>query len=486
MNTEHQKTDEILKWFNAMNQIPRCSKNEAAVCKWLMKWAKDNGFQAEQDKVGNVLIKVHGAGGGENAAPVIIQGHVDMVCEKNPESTHNFCKDPIKLVYKDEWLCADGTTLGADNGIAVAMGMTAALDDSLKRPPLELLFTIDEEKGMTGALNLEPGFVKGKMLLNIDSETEGVFTVGCAGGMTGAHYIPLEWEALPDDYVCFSLKVDGLSGGHSADIHHEKANALKLIARTLDAFHMEVDFHILDLLGGSADNAIARSASAVIAVPNSPEAVAALDTLCREMETVFKSEFKNTDPDLSLLIAKVTNKQYKEMVTVSSTETAVLVLLGIPHGIYAMSTDVENFVETSDNLANMKIKDQHLVLRTLQRSPSNTRLDDVTARINAVVALAGGSSVNSDRYPGWPADKNSKLLERCIFIHKKLYGNEPLVETTHGGLECGVIGDKFPGIDMISFGPTIRHPHSPDETIHVPSIGKIWDFLVALLDDLTG
>jgi dipeptidase D len=482
MNTEHKKTAEILKWFERLSQIPRPSKEEERIGQWLMEWARENRFEAVQDKAGNVMIKVPASPGYENAPVVVLQGHQDMVCEKTPDSSHDFTRDPIKFVYDGEWLKADRTTLGADNGIAIAMGLTAALDKEMKHPPLELLFTVDEETGLTGAFALAPDFLKGRILLNLDSEDEGILTVGCAGGQKSDHTLPLEFDAVPTGFVPVTLNVSGLTGGHSADIHFEKANALKAAARLLYQLQQEMPVRIVDIKGGTVDNAIPRDVDAVICIPR--EKVDTAETVTGKMEALLKIEFKNTDPDLKLSISPIASGNYLEAVTEESTQNITRFLLAVPHGIWALSTEVKNAVETSNNLASLRISDKTLRVVTSQRSPVPSRLDAVTQQIESVVQLAGGSTINRGRYPGWIPNMDSPVLKKSLAVYEKLFGNVPVVEATHGGLECGVIGDKYPGMDMISFGPTIKFPHSPDEKVHIGTIGQVWDFFAALLEEM--
>jgi len=482
MTIENQKTVEILKWFETINNIPRCSKNEKAIGQWLINWAASIGLEAKQDKIGNVLIKVPASPGYEDSPTVVLQGHQDMVCEKTPDSDHDFTKDPIKSVYKDEWLTADKTTLGADNGIAIAMGLAAALDKSLKHPPLELLFTVDEETGLSGAFGLEPGFVEGKIMINLDSEEEGIFTIGCAGGEKSELTLPMEYEPVSEEFIPITLCAGRMAGGHSADIHHEKANAVKVLGRTLHAIQAEIPVRIADIKGGSVDNAIPRNAESVLYIPQ--KSLERAKTIVQQVEEVVRAEFKNTDPDLKLSLSNIRPKDYPEVITLESTQKIIDFILALPHGIWAMSTEIEHFVETSNNLASVKIEDKCLKVVTSQRSPISTRLDAVTHQIESVVRLVGGTSENRSRYPGWKANMESPLLKKCVSIYEKLFNKKPAVETTHGGLECGVIGSKYPGIDMISFGPTIKNPHSPEEKIHIGTIGKVWDFMTALLESL--
>jgi dipeptidase D len=485
MTIEHPKTVEILKWFEAFAQIPRCSKNEEQIGKWLMDWAEENRLEAKLDKAGNVLIKVPASPGYENSPAVVIQGHQDMVCEKASDSRHDFSTDPIRLVYDGEWLKADRTTLGADNGIAIAMGLTAALDKSLPHPPMELLFTVDEETGLTGAFALEPGFVEGRILLNLDSEDEGILTIGCAGGLKSNHTLPLEYEPVPGGYIPIRLLARGMAGGHSADIHHEKANAVKVIARTLWAMLAECTLRLVDIKGGTVDNAVPRDAEAVIYIPY--DRLETAETVMGRMQEIFNQEFKNTDPRLKLSLIRQAGKddpEAPEAVTPGSTRKVIDLLLSLPHGIWAMSTDVEHFVETSNNLASLEIEGKRLKIVTSQRSPLVSRLDAVTLQVESVLRLAGGTTENRGRYPGWAANTKSPVLGKCTAVYEELFGKKPVVETTHGGLECGVIGTRYPGMDMISFGPNIKNPHSPQEKIHIGSIGKVWDFLALLLEEL--
>ncbi len=482
MTIEHQKTVEILKWFEAINKIPRCSKNEKAIGQWLMNWAASNSLAAKQDKTGNVLIKVPSSPGFEDSPTVVLQGHQDMVCEKTPDSDHDFTKDPIQLVYEGEWLIADKTTLGADNGIAIAMSLAAALDKNLKHPPMELLFTVDEETGLSGAFGLEPGFVEGRILINLDSEGEGIFTVGCAGGLKSDLTVPMEYESIPEEFIPMTLCAGGMAGGHSADIHHEKANAIKVLGRTLQAIQAEIPFRIADMKGGSVDNAVPRNAEAVLYIPQ--KSMETAQTTVQQVEKVIKAEFKKTDPGLKLSLSSNDQEDGTEVMTLESTQKVIDLILALPHGIWAMSTEIEHFVETSNNLASVKIKDKCLKIVTSQRSPIASRLDAVTLQIESVVRLVGGTTENRGRYPGWKANMESPLLKECISVYEKLFNKKPVVETTHGGLECGVIGDKYPGMDMISIGPTIKNPHSPEEKIHIGTIGSVWDFIKALLESL--
>ncbi len=482
-NIEHAKTKEILKCFEEISKIPRCSKNEDQIAQWMMDWAKENNFEAKMDKVKNICIKVPASPGYEDAPLTVIQGHMDMVCEKTPDSTHDFCKDPIKFVYDGEWLTADKTTLGADNGIAMAMGMVMALDKENPHPPMELLFTVDEETGLTGANALEPGFIDGKILINVDSEDEGVFTVGCAGGINTHVTLPIETEATPAGYKAFKVKAGGMKGGHSGiDIGLGKANAIRILARALFEIRKEtIDLRIADIKGGSAHNAIPRDAEANVFIPEGD--VPRTKEIIEEYCNVFNSEFVATDPDLFVALEE-NSASYDEVLTEAKTEKVIEFFLVIPHGVEAMSPDIEGLVETSNNFANVKIEDCAVKVLTSQRSSVVSKLQALTARIESVGKLVGGEGYSTGGYPPWQPNMESPLLARSLKLYEEMFGKKPIVEVIHAGLECGIIGDKNPGMDMISIGPDLKFPHCPDEKIHIGAIGKVWDFMAALLKDL--
>jgi len=484
MNIKHEKTREILHWFEEISKIPRCSKHEEKICKWLMNWAEENGLKYKTDAVGNVVIQVPATPGFEHSPIVVIQGHVDMVCEKTPESTHDFSKDPIKFKFEGDWLTADGTSLGADNGIAIAMALVVASHDDVPHPPLELLFTVDEETGLTGANAMEPGFIEGKILINLDSEDEGYFTVGCAGGMNTSISLPLQYEDIPDGYRAFRLYAGGMKGGHSGiDINAEKANAIKVLGRALNLLKKEmVDVRIADLRGGTAHNAIPRDTEAVVYLREGEEQKA--KQLLDRLQGELRKEFVNTDPEIFLSLSALDAPQGRTLLNEEAVEKLVRLVLAMPHGVTAMSTDIDNLVETSNNFASIKIEDGKAKVLSSQRSSVVSRLDAITEQIEAVGILAGGEPKSGEGYPPWQPNMESALLKRSTALYEKLFDKKPVVEVIHAGLECGIIADKNPGMDMISIGPTLKYPHSPDEKILVPTIGKVWDFFVALLKDL--
>ncbi len=483
MNIKHQKTKQILDLFEEISAIPRCSKHEEKIGIFIQDWGKKHGLQSKTDKVGNVLIKVPATPGYERSGAVVIQGHMDMVCEKTADSPHDFAKDPIRFVYDGDWLKADHTTLGADNGIALAMAMTLALDKTAVHPPLELLFTVDEETGLTGANALQGDFIEGKILLNVDSEDEGVFTVGCAGGRDTHISLPLQYEDAPAGFVMARLKAGGMTGGHSGvNINEERANAIRVLVRTLVQIKAEFDMRLADIAGGTAHNAIPRDAWADIFIPR--DSFKAIEKTASELEQVFKREFKKTDPDLKISLELQPETMGKRPLNVADSAKICDLVIALPHGVAAMSTEIKGLVETSNNLANVKIANSKMEIVTSQRSSVMTRLHALTWRIEAIARLAGAQAVSGNGYPSWQPNLQSPLLARCKDVYRKLFGKEPQVEAIHAGLECGIIGDKKAGMDMISFGPTLKNPHSPDEKIQVESIGKIWDFLVELLKSL--
>ncbi len=482
MNIKHEKTKEIINVFEEISKIPRCSKNEDQIAAWLKDWAEERNFEVKLDKVKNVVIKVPASPGMEDKPIVVIQGHMDMVCEKTPDSPHDFSKDPIKFVYDGEWLTADRTTLGADNGIALAMAMVLATDKVTPHPKLELLFTVDEETGLTGANALEPGLIDGKIMINIDSEDEGVFTVGCAGGINTHLTLPVDTESIPAGFKQYKITAGGMKGGHSGiDIAKGKANATRILARTL--YRMQkagIQFQVADIKGGSAHNAIPRDAHAVVFLSELDKAKETIESWSK----TFNCEYKPTDPDLAVAIAEDDGAKFDNVLSVGSTGKLIEFCLAIPHGVEAMSADIEGLVETSNNFASIKIENNEIKVLTSQRSSVVSRLQALTARIESLAFIAGGEGKSGDGYPPWQPNMESPLLKQSVALYEKMFNKKPVVEVIHAGLECGIIGDKYPGMDMISIGPDLQFPHSPDERINIIATGKVWDFMIALMQEL--
>ena len=483
MEITHAKTKAVLTWFEEITKIPRCSKHEEKIAAWLMEWAKQHNFAVKTDRVKNIVIKVPATAGFENSPPVILQGHMDMVCEKTPDSQHDFSKDPIKLIYDGEWLTADKTTLGADNGIALAMAIAMALDKDIEHPPLELLFTVDEETGLTGANELKPGFIDGKILINVDSEDEGVFTVGCAGGANTSSTVPFDTESVPPNFKQYKIIAGGMKGGHSGiDIALQKANAIKVMGRTLQELVKQgIDLRIADLTGGSAHNAIPRDCQAVVYF-EAKKLAAARASLSKTQE-LLKSEYKNTDPALHIKVEE-SKATYKQVSTSKGTKKIIDFIFAMPHGVAAMSTDIKDLVQTSNNFANISIEKGTVKSLSSQRSSMVSQLQAHSMKVEAIARLAGGEAKTGDGYPPWPPNMESKLLAKSTALYEKLFHKKPVVEVIHAGLECGIIGNKYPGMDMISIGPTLKFPHSPDEKIKISTIGQVWDFIAALFKEL--
>lgn len=480
MNIEHEYTKKILNAFEQISQVPRPSKKEEKIVAWLLNWAAENGLEARTDEALNVLIEVPASAGFENSQTLVLQGHMDMVCEKAKGFSHDFDNDPIELIYTDDgWLTANQTTLGADNGIAIAMAMVAATDNKVEHPALELLFTTDEETGLTGATSLKPGFIQGKQLLNIDSEDEGVFTVGCAGGEDACIRLPFITDESPEGYTGFKLVGGGMSGGHSGiDIIEERANAIKLLFRCIHQISEITDVRISSVSGGTARNAIPRDAEAVLLIPanDAETAMACIEQLDKKL----KSEYRKTDPNLSYRLTPVSGEF--SSASADTTRRAIDTIFSYPDGVTAMSKDIEGLVETSNNLATVKLEDDKLVILSNQRSSNMDSLTLLCDRILSVARLAGAEGETDGGYPSWQPNMDSQLLARCLDVFEARFGKKPVVEAIHAGLECGIIGSKYDGMDMISFGPTIKNPHSPDEKIDIESIGKTWDFMVALFE----
>ncbi|MBI5896287.1 MAG: aminoacyl-histidine dipeptidase [Desulfobacterales bacterium] len=477
-----QSIDRILDYFEKINAIPRCSRNEAALCRWLQHWAMQRGFATAGDNAGNQVVRLPASPGAEKAPTVVIQSHMDMVCEKTPDSNHDFAKDPIRSVRKGDWLMADRTTLGADNGIAIAYALAVADDPNLRRPPMELLFTVDEETGLNGVKQMGRDLIQGRILLNLDSEDEGIFTVGCAGGVDSNLSRELPTEKLCDGWGHYELVVGGLNGGHSGiDIHRHRANANKLLARTLSALTKRSDCRIVSLDGGSRHNAIARDARAVVACAADRDGIKAV---VAEMEKTFREEYGENEAGL-VLSAGPAAGSVSVGLTLQASQQVMALLLALPHGVAGMSPSLSGLVETSSNLAITCVKEGRLRILTSQRSAVVSRLAEITAAVRAVAELAGVEVREENKYPPWPPRMEDPLLQQAKETYAQLFGKQPVIQVIHAGLECAIIGAMYPGIQMISLGPTIRSPHSPSERLHIPSVQQVWQFLVALLERLS-
>ena len=435
--------------FYEISQVPRPSKKEGKIVEHMKNLLNKLHVEYTEDNIGNIVAKIPAAEGYENTPTVILQGHLDMVCEKNKSKQHDFEKDPIDLIKEDGWITADGTTLGSDNGIGVSAALAVITDNSVIHGPLEILLTVDEETGMTGAGNIEPGFINGKILLNMDSEEEGTFYVGCSGGMDTVAEFKIEYQDAPDNFIPYELTITGLKGGHSGlDIVLGRANAIKLLARSLKELE-QFEFQISKISGGSLRNAIPREAEAVILIK--PDDEANVRKITGDIKSQLLNEYKKTDSELNIVFKKLDEKP-AEVFSKYFEKKIVNTLLAIPHGVIAMSQDIPGLVETSTNLATIVMNDSILRIDTSQRSSIESAKRYIVNNVKAVFELAGAQIKNSDGYPGWKPNLDSKILKVSKEVYKNLFGKEPEIKAIHAGLETGLLGDKNPGLDMISFG----------------------------------
>lgn len=472
------KPERVWHYFGEILKIPRPSKKEEKIAKYLMDFGKEHKLETLQDKTGNILIRKQASPGNEKMTPVILQSHIDMVCEKNEDTEHDFEKDPIEAYIDNGWVTAKGTTLGADDGIGVATQLAILESDEIEHGPLECLFTVDEETGLTGAFGLEPDFLKGKILLNLDSEDEGQLFIGCAGGRDTVAEIPATWIDPPENHTTFRIRISGLKGGHSGDdINKNRGNANKLLNRILWEANNTLNALVASVDGGNLRNAIAREASAIIMVPE--HYTEKIKDLVSRFGGIFKNEFQVSDPDVAVSIETAdTPDTVMDIITQNALINSIY---ACPHGVIAMSQDIKDFVETSTNLASMKTQPDSILVTTSQRSSVNSAKDNVCNMVASVFRMVNASVKHGEGYPGWNPNPHSKIVEITSQAYKDLFATEPQVLAIHAGLECGLIGDKYPEMDMISYGPTLRGVHSPDEKIDIETVQKFWDLTLEVL-----
>ncbi len=471
----------LWKEFEKISKIPRCSKHEGKIREYLLDFAKQHGLKSKTDKTGNVVISKPASSGMEGKPIVILQSHMDMVCEKNSDVDHDFTKDPIKFKLNGDILTADGTTLGADDGIGVATTLAILEDNTLKHGPIEGLFTVDEETGLTGAFALESDMLKGKILLNIDSEDFGVVTVGCAGGGDSKIKLPLKTQPISGDMENMLIKISGLRGGHSGvDAHEQRGNAIKLLARMLWKTSQNYDFYLADIKGGDKHNAIPREAYAKVSIDKTDKNKFISDLKSEEKDIL--GEIKPIDPNFKMDVEDI--EKPDKVLDKNSQNNLLNLLHGLPHGVDKMSYDISGLVETSTNLATVILDGNSAIMGLSSRSSIASALQDFRDRIHAIANLSGATVSEETPYPGWKPNLDSKLLKQSKKIFKDMYGKEPTVEAIHAGLECGIIGEKFPGMDMISIGPTIKYPHSPEEQVHVSTVSKFYDFTLKIIESV--
>lgn len=469
----------VFKYFEEISQIPRGSKNEKGISDYLRNFGESLGLETIQDESLNIIIRKPATPGYENAPGVVLQGHMDMVCEKNKSTNHDFMKDPIKLRIDGDYVYATDTTLGADNGIAVAMGLAILASNDIAHPALELLVTVDEEAGMTGAMALDGSLVKGKYILNLDSEEEGYLLVSCAGGVTALSTLPVEFVKSEANKKAYLLEIKGLLGGHSGmDIIKQRGNANKILGRLLNL--LNVDFDIAKVEGGSKNNAIPREADCVIMVNN--DQIDAFTTQLKDITNIFKHELRTSDPGLEIACSETATP---ELILNSASKDKVIKMLNlIPNGIQTMSMDIENLVESSTNLGVLRTTDSTVTFECAVRSSVKSLKEDITARMELLVTELGGNLELISDYPAWEYAKDSNLEKVCIEAYKNLTGKEPIIMALHAGLECGLLLDKIPNAEAISFGPNMYDVHTPNEHLSISSTENTWKYLLEVLKSI--
>ena len=469
----------VWNFFSDLNAVPRPSKKEERVIEFMMEFGRGLGLDTQKDDVGNVLIKKPATKGREDRATIAIQSHLDMVHQKNSDTDFDFSTQGIQMMINQDWVKAEGTTLGADNGIGVAYAMAVLAADDLEHPAIEALFTIDEETGMTGAKGLVGGLMSAKYLLNLDTEDDAELCIGCAGGVDVVGEAKYPVEPIADTDTTLEISLSGLTGGHSGmDIHLGRGNANKLMNRLLLSFCKEFSAKIIEVDGGGLRNAIPRESRAVVAIGKSH--LEAAKKALSQYESVAQKEYKTTDPELSLS-SKEVDSPSKGLSTDTSLKL-VRAIYSIPNGIYRMSPDVDGLVQTSSNLARIVVKsDGDVHVACLVRGSVDTEKDDMADSITCALEQIGSTVTQSGDYPGWAPKPDSEVVKVMTEIYTNLFSHKPHVMACHAGLECGILGTNYPDMEMISFGPNIRGAHSPDERVQVTSVQKIWKLLVETL-----
>ena len=467
--------------FYSLTQIPRPSGKKEQINQFLVEFGKSLGLETLQDEIGNVLIRKPATKGMEDRKGVILQAHSDMVPQKNSHVNHNFETDPIQASIDGEWVRANQTTLGADNGIGVATAMAILQSTDIPHPPIEMFITVDEETGMDGAFGLQPNFLKGDILINMDSEDEGELYVGCAGGIDANITFRYKEVETPADDVAYKISLTGLKGGHSGvDIHLQRANANKLMFRFLKAVVAEHEARLCCIEGGSLRNAIPREAFAVVTVPKGAEDEL-LETVA-DFEELFNTEFAGVENTISLKAEAI--KLPKGLMPEEVQDDLINAVTACPNGVFRFIPEIPEVVETSNNLAIIQSNGKTIEVKCLTRSSVESRKEELAFMIESVFTLAGAKVEFSGAYPGWKPNLDSPILKKMTKVYERDFGKTPKIMIIHAGLECGILGTHYPKMDMISFGPTIRYPHSPDEKVNIATVQKFWDFLLATLADI--
>lgn len=482
MNIQELEPKSVFTYFAEICKIPRPSKKEEKIIEYLLDFAKKQELSAKRDKAGNVLISKKATSGLENLKTIVLQSHMDMVCEKNDDIVFDFENDAIQAYVDGEWIKAKGTTLGADCGIGMATQLALLADENIKHGPIECLFTVDEETGLTGANELKPDFFSGTILLNLDSEDEGEIFIGCAGGIDTTALFRYKSESVPTDFIALKIKVRGLKGGHSGDdINKGLGNANKILNRFLWRARTKYDLRLSYFDGGNLRNAIAREATAIFTIYKEDKT-----ELVKDLESyndIIRNELRITEPTLAVSIEDCSLPEY---VIDETTQFDLLnALYACPHGVLAMSQEIDGLVETSTNLASVKfIQNDQIIVSTSQRSSIDSAKRDAVNFITSVFNLANANVKSGEGYPGWAPNKDSEILNIAEKVYTSTFNANPKIKAIHAGLECGLFLEKYPGLDMISFGPTLRGVHSPDERLNIESTHKFWVFLCKLLENI--
>ncbi|ODC03063.1 cytosol nonspecific dipeptidase [Terasakiispira papahanaumokuakeensis] len=464
--------------FSRLCSIPRPSKHEEAVLLWIQQWAQQQGIHCEQDQAGNLKLSKSPRPGCEGKPGIILQGHVDMVPQKHQETQHDFTRDPINAFVDGEWVTAEGTTLGADNGIGVASALAILASGDIHHGPLEVLLTVDEEAGMNGAFGVQPGWLEGSLLINTDSEQEGEICMGCAGGVDALLSLPVEREPYASGHVALKVSISGLRGGHSGvDIHLERANANKIMVQLLAS--LTVPWQLVHVRGGSLRNALPRDAEAVI-VLSPDDQVAAIEQLQAAMAQQ-DTQYEAVDTQM---ILSIDSTSAAPVLTAAGQQRVLDLLQSLPHGVYRMSQTVAGVPETSSNLGVVTLSDDYLDIQCLIRSLTNNGRDELARVHQAIARLSGARCQLDGAYPGWTPDPNSSLMALVKTCYQNRFQADPKVVVMHAGLECGLFKRHYPDWDMVSFGPTIRFPHSPDEKVNIASVQRYWELLVNVIESI--
>lgn len=480
MQIEQLEPKSVFRYFYEISQIPRGSGNEKAVSDYVVNFAKEHHLEYIQDDAWNVIIRKPGTCGYEDSPIVILQGHLDMVCEKNKDTVHDFEKDPLQLQIYGDFIKANGTTLGGDNGIAVAYSLAVLASNDIPHPPLEVLFTTNEEVGMNGAHAIQRGMLKGRRLLNLDSEEEGIFLVSCAGGMRASIHLPIEQEPLAQNKKAYEIQLRGLKGGHSGmEIIKQRANSNKLMGRVLSRLYDEFDICLADISGGSKDNAIPREADAIVVTDAE---VSRIEAVLHEMQQAFQYEYRNTETDITLQAKSVDLPQYQFSKT--TTKSAIDVLVLIPNGVLGMSLDIAGLVESSTNIGVVKVENNEIHFTSALRSSVSTKKEEIKLQIKHLAETVGARFSTTGDYPAWEYKEHSPLRDTCVRVYRELTGEEPIVTAVHAGLECGLLSEKMDDADMISMGPNMFDVHTPNERVSISSVQRVWEYLKAVLKEL--